>query len=304
MTRYNRNTNKLDIWPGYIDVMANSILILIFLLMMFVIMQRLLGAELINKNEDLDNIKIALQRTLTSLGMDAKGNINDQIYELTTVTSTLEQEGEAANKQKYTTAEAQILALRKQLNALNFALEVSEKKNKKKNIELYEPGRKLNTALATKAQELVKYRSFLFQSLDEALSNDNRFQVHGDRFIFKSDVLFSEASATLNDKGEKHLLYLRNAIIKLETKIKKSIPWIIRVDGHTDSLPISTVKYPSNWELSIARALAVVRYLQNSGVNPKRLAATGFASYHPISPSVSSKDLSRNRRIEITLTQR
>jgi chemotaxis protein MotB len=94
------------------------------------------------------------------------------------------------------------------------------------------------------------------------------------------------------------------AIVDLEKKIPGDIPWVLRVDGHTDVRPIRSPQFASNWELSAARAIAVVKLLVARGVKPEHLAATGFGEFQPLDVGTAEEALRRNRRIELKLDSR
>ena len=104
--------------------------------------------------------------------------------------------------------------------------------------------------------------------------------------------------------GHQSLDDLAAAVIDLEREIPPDIPWILRIDGHTDKQPISGGPFKSNWDLSAARAIAVVQYLISKGIPPDRLAAAGFGEFQPIDPGDDEEGLARNRRIELKLTER
>ncbi len=198
----------------------------------------------------------------------------------------------------------QIAALRQELAKLAAALGASEKKAREQNIQIANLGRRLNAALAAKVEELSRYRSEFFGKLRQVLGSRSDVRVVGDRFVFQSEVLFASGDAALNAAGMAQLQRLAGALKEISAKIPAKLNWVLRVDGHTDILPISTAKYPSNWELSTARALSVVRFLITRGVDANRLAATGFGRYQPIDPGNTEASHRRNRRIELKLTQR
>ncbi len=158
--------------------------------------------------------------------------------------------------------------------------------------------------LAQKVQELTRYRSDFFGRLRQILGDRPDIRVVGDRFVFQSEVLFDTGQATVNPAGDAELDKLASAIVELEHEIPPEIPWILRVDGHTDKRPIQSAQFPSNWQLSTARAVAVVQYLISKGVDPQRLAAAGFGEFQPIDPGDSDDAYSKNRRIELKLTEK
>ncbi|MEX2648358.1 MAG: peptidoglycan -binding protein, partial [Alphaproteobacteria bacterium] len=198
----------------------------------------------------------------------------------------------------------QIAALREQIVALSEALDIKLREAEDKDIQIADLGRKLNVALANRVQELERYRSEFFGRLREVLGERPDVRIEGDRFVFQSEVLFASGSADLEDGGKAQLGALADTLLAIARDIPTDLPWILRVDGHTDSVPIRTLQFASNWELSTARAVSVVKYLIERGVPPARLAATGFGEYHPLDPRGDEIARRRNRRIELKLDQR
>ena len=198
----------------------------------------------------------------------------------------------------------QILALRQQLSDIAKALEISETKSKDQEVQIAELGKRLNTALASKVQELARYRSEFFGRLREILGNRQDIQIVGDRFVFQSEVLFESGSAEIGAAGKDQLDVLATTLILLTPEIPADLDWVLRIDGHTDARPISSREFPSNWELSTARAVAVLKYLESRGIPPERLAAAGFAEFRPLDSGTSEEAYRKNRRIEIKFDQR
>ncbi|MBT3790710.1 MAG: peptidoglycan -binding protein [Alphaproteobacteria bacterium] len=198
----------------------------------------------------------------------------------------------------------QIAAMRRQLARISKALEASEANDKEQKAVILDLGKRLNVALAKKVEELSRFRSEFFGRLREALGNRKDVRVVGDRFVFQSEVLFSSGSADLGGKGQDQLAKLAKTILEIADKIPTKLPWILRVDGHTDRNPIATARFPSNWALSTHRALSVVNQLIRQGVPANRLAAAGFGEFQPLDTNNDEIAYRRNRRIEIKLTQR
>ena len=219
-----------------------------------------------------------------------------QLSEQTALSDEAQVQAELLNRQ--------ILALRQQLSQLSDALDETEAKNKEQAVQIADLGRRLNVALATKVQELARYRSEFFGRLRQVLGERPDIQVVGDRFVFQSEILFETGSAALGSGGQVQMSRLANTLIEISREIPDEIDWVLRVDGHTDRRPISTAEFPSNWELSTARAISVVRYLIDEGVPARRLAATGFGEFQPIDGGGDEFAFRRNRRIELKLTQR
>ncbi|MGC2200837.1 MAG: peptidoglycan -binding protein [Stellaceae bacterium] len=199
---------------------------------------------------------------------------------------------------------AQIASLREQLSRIAAALDVSEAKVKEQQGQIVELGKRLNLALVNKVEELARYRSEFFGRLREILGDRPDIRIVGDRFVFQSEVLFEPGSADLGDDAKKQLAPVIGALKDIAAKIPPDINWILRVDGHTDRRPINTPQFPSNWELSTARAISVVRFAIDEGVPASRLAAAGFADKQPLDPRNNEDAYRRNRRIELKLTER
>jgi chemotaxis protein MotB len=198
----------------------------------------------------------------------------------------------------------QINALRRQLAALESALDTSEKKDKDAQAKIADLGQRLNVALAQRVQELSRYRSDFFGRLREILGSRPDIRVVGDRFVFPSEVFFDSGQAVLSAEGRVELDKLAGALLDLDKKIPSDIPWVLRVDGHTDVRPIASSQFPSNWALSASRAISVVQYLISKGISPQRLVAAGFGEFQPIDPANTEEAFRRNRRLELKLTER
>ncbi len=199
---------------------------------------------------------------------------------------------------------AQLGALRDQLSRIAAALEVSETKVKEQQGQIVELGKRLNLALVNKVEELARYRSEFFGRLREILGDRPDIRIVGDRFVFQSEVLFAPGSAELSEEAKKELMPVITALKDISAKIPPDINWMLRVDGHTDRRPISNPQFPSNWELSAARAISVVRFAVEEGIPASRIAAAGFADKQPIDPRSGEDAYRRNRRIELKLTER
>ena len=217
---------------------------------------------------------------------------------------TEEQRTSAAARKQVEALNRQLVALRRQLARLNAALGASEAKAAEQAVQITSLGTRLNQALASKVAELARYRSEFFGRLREALGNREGIRIVGDRFVFQSEVLFPSASSDLNPGGKDQIAKLARTLNDISRRIPNELNWVLRVDGHTDALPIRTAKFPSNWELSSARAIAVVKQLRAFGVPAKRLVAAGFGQFQPLDPRNDEVAYRRNRRIEFKLTQR
>ncbi|MAL78061.1 MAG: hypothetical protein CMN55_02935 [Sneathiella sp.] len=217
---------------------------------------------------------------------------------------TEEEELSAAATAQVTALNAQINALRAELAKLNQLLDASEARDIEQKAQIADLGKRLNQALAAKVQELQQYRSEFFGKLREVLKNRPGISIVGDRFVFQSEVLFDAGSAELGPAGREDMAKFAATLREISQDIPDDIDWILRVDGHTDKQPINTLRFPSNWELSTARAVSVTKFLISQGIPPSRLAATGFGEFQPIDPRDDEIGYLRNRRIELKLTER
>ena len=214
--------------------------------------------------------------------------------------ASLKQEKKLSNQR----LNAQIEALRKEIALLNQTLETKEQEAEEKDVRIVDLGKKLNRALASKVQELARFRSEFFGKLQEVLKNRKDIRIVGDRFVFQSEVLFASGISEIGGDGKKELMKLANTLNKITPKIPSNIDWILQVEGHTDHIPIYNAKFQSNWDLSSARAISVVQFLIKEGVKPSRLSAAGFGEFQPLDKRRDEISNRRNRRIEIKLTQR
>ena len=233
--------------------------------------------------------------TIKELGEQAQ-RVGEDLTEEQRASATARKQVEALNRQ--------LVALRRQLARLNAALGASEARAAEQAVQITSLGTRLNQALASKVAELARYRSEFFGRLREALGNREGIRIVGDRFVFQSEVLFPSASSDLNPGGKDQIAKLARTLNDISRRIPNELNWVLRVDGHTDALPIRTAKFPSNWELSSARAIAVVKQLRAFGVPAKRLVAAGFGQFQPLDPRDDEVAYRRNRRIEFKLTQR
>ena len=341
MARPARHQRTIDYWPGFVDALSTLVLSIVFLLTVFMVAQFFLSQQVTDKDTALaklnrqiseltdllalervnkkgledrisllsDNLaaaerdKTRLQGQIDSLG----GAPTDQGGQMAALNRDLDSERQVSARAlaQVDALNQQILALRRQLAALEDALNASEARDKESQARIADLGSRLNVALAQKVQELARYRSEFFGRLRQILSNRSDVRVVGDRFVFQSEVFFDPGAAGVSAAGKVELDKLAAALIQLDAEIPPDIPWILRVDGHTDKKPLSgTGQFKSNWELSAARAISVVQYLVSKGVQPQRLMAAGFGEFQPIELGDSDEALKRNRRIELKLTDR
>lgn len=198
----------------------------------------------------------------------------------------------------------QIASLREQLRKIASALELQEQMTAEKEEELARVSQRLNALLAERVSQLEQYQSEFFARLRDILASNENIRIVGDRFLLPSELLFASGSAELGEDGKRELDKLASLLLDVASKIPEDVDWILRIDGHTDILPINTPKFPSNWELSTARAVAVVRYLADQGVPERRMVAAGFGEFFPVAEGTSPEALQKNRRIELKLTDR
>ena len=198
----------------------------------------------------------------------------------------------------------QLRALQTQITELSALLEAAENKDRRAQAQIRNLGKRLNAALAQRVQELAQYRSEFFGRLRAILGARSDVQIVGDRFIFQSEVLFDAGSDQFGPDGKQQLSKLARGLQEISGEIPQNINWILQVEGHTDNRPIATSQFPSNWELSTARAISVVKFLIESGIAPARLSATGYGEFQPLAMGEDDVTLRRNRRIELKLTQR
>ena len=248
-----------------------------------------------NDVESLKALREELEEKVTQL-LSKVSNKDEQLITEKKLSQTARAQIALLNKQ--------VTALRKQILQIANILEASEKIAKQRRVKIVNLGKRLNAALASKVQELARYRSEFFGRLRDVLGSQPGIRIVGDRFVFQSEVLFSKGSDQLENEGQKQIQQLAGTLKAITVKIPKNIDWILRVDGHTDQIPIRTTRFPSNWELSTARAISVVKFLVQRGISPTNLAATGFGEFQPIDPRDTEEAYIRNRRIELKLTQR
>lgn len=341
IARARSRASRAEFWPAFVDVMTNLLLVFIFLLSIFAVVQFFLSQEISGRDTVLQRLNaqiaeltelLALERassseaseSLTTLqaslaaaeserdrlrGLldsksDAASSAGDRIAALT---SDLESEKQVSQRalSQVELLNQQIAALRRQITALEGALEASESRDRESQTKIADLGRRLNVALAQRVQELSRYRSDFFGRLREILGDRPDIRIVGDRFVFQSEVLFDVGSDQISEAGLTELNVLADAVKELEQEIPEDIPWVLRVDGHTDVQPITSGgRFRNNWELSAGRAISVVRFLIDKGVAANRLVAAGFGEFQPIDEGDTEEAYAKNRRIELKLTER
>jgi chemotaxis protein MotB len=341
IARARRAVGRPEYWPAFVDVLTNLLLVFIFLLSIFALVQFLLSREITGRDTVLQRLNtqiaeltemLALERANSSElsdnlstmqaslnAADTERNrlrtlLDDQTVSsasagdrITQLTGEVEAERQISQRalSQVELLNQQISALRRQIAALEGTLDVAEEKDKESQTKIADLGRRLNVALAQRVQELARYRSDFFGRLREILGDRPDIRIVGDRFVFQSEVFFATGSDEMNPDGLVEVDKLADAILELNNEIPAEIPWVLRVDGHTDKRPVSGGgRFQSNWELSAARAISVVRYLIDKGIPANRLVAAGFGEYQPIEEGDGDDSLAKNRRIELKLTER
>jgi chemotaxis protein MotB len=333
-----RRQGGADYWPGFVDALATLVLAVIFLLSVFALLQFYLSQEVTGKDTALQRLsaRIAQLTELLSLEQTGKLSLEEQVAQLRAGLAGAESErdryrglyeglgsgtataqgkiselsGQLGKEQQATLRalaqveilNQQIAALRRQLGAPEQALEITEQRDRDSQTRIAELGQRLNVALAQRVQELSRYRSDFFGRLRSILGNRPDIRVVGDRFVLQSEVFFDTGRSELKPEGRAEIDKIAAALSELDRQIPQDIPWVLRVDGHTDVRPIGGGR--TNWDLSSARAIAVVQYLITKGIPPQRLVAAGFGEFQPIESATTEEAYARNRRIELKLTER
>ena len=339
-----RQRRTLDIWPGFVDALATLLMVVIFVLLVFVLGQYFLGNALSGSEQANTRLTQQLASLAEQLSMEKKSNesihadmallteqlqasdaAREQLSHDVAALSALKEEleakvaeldgklsdanGELGKVKVESEAERALLsqqldAVRGEMAKLAAALDASDKLVIAQKAQIADLGARLNVALANKVEELKRYRSEFFGKLRQVLGNRPGIRIEGDRFVFQSELLFDTGSAELGPDGIEQVRRLAATVKQLQSEIPKDIPWVLRVDGHTDRRPVLSGRYPSNWELSTARAMTVIRTLIANGVPADHLAAAGFGEYQPLDPGESEAAYAKNRRIELRLDHR
>jgi chemotaxis protein MotB len=369
-------------WPGFVDALATLLMVIIFVLMVFVLIQvnlayrvsgqdatlgemrqqlaslgellnieRRASADLAanlaqitnqlnasNANRDglqaqLANVQAAIAArnsqiaNLTAKQADteaalaaARNSLEDRLGALQLAEGQLAmaqaQNQSAANRidalrAETTASKAEIAqmtgalaALRLRIEELTSLLAEKDRQATQDKVAIASLGRSLNNALASRVQELQRFRSEFFGRLRDVLKGRDDVQIVGDRFVFQSEVLFAQGQAEIAAEGRDQLAKLAVALADIATKIPEDINWVLQVDGHTDDIPIRAGRYADNWDLSTERALSVVRFLNQQGLPANRLAAAGYGEFQPLDATDNDDARRKNRRIELKITQR
>jgi len=369
-------------WPGFVDALATLLMVIIFVLMVFVLIQvnlayRVSGqdatlgemrqqlaslGELLNierrasadlaanlaqitnqlntSNANRDELQAQLASVQAAIAVRnneiarlaakqadseaalaaARSSLEERLGALQLAEGQLAmaqaQNQSAANKidalhAETTASKAQIAqmtgalaALRLRLEELTSLLAEKDRQATRDKVAIASLGRSLNNALASRVQELQRFRSEFFGRLRDVLKGRDDVQIVGDRFVFQSEVLFAQGQAEIAAEGQDQLAKLAITLADIATKIPEDINWVLQVDGHTDDVPIRAGRYADNWDLSTERALSVVRFLNQQGLPANRLAAAGYGEFQPLDANDNDDARRKNRRIELKITQR
>ena len=325
--------SSINIWPGFVDALTQLTMVLVFVLLIFTIGQFYLSGAVSDKDKQIRKLTATLSALDSMLSLEkyqdarlrsdiaalraavaqadaSKKRLADTLVS-TQNHATLTQDALAAAVSRLqeqdstiTTLNRNIDELRRQLTAIAAALDLAQTKDRGQEAQIADLGATLNLALTRKVEDLARYRSEFFGRLKEILGDRPDIRVVGDRFVFQSEVLFALGSADLSPEARKRLTPLVTALRQISGEIPSNINWILEVDGHTDNRPIlKGARYASNWELSTARAVSVVRYLVDQGIPARHLAAAGFGEWQPLDAHQSEAAFEKNRRIELRLTQ-
>lgn len=309
--RRNNRDSSLNIWPGFVDALSTVVLVFTFVIVGFFASQMYLSSIIVDKDSSVDTLQSRLAEVCSLFNSekerniklsDENSNLNAQIKKLNESILNLQKmlnESHSVIESKNlenTSIQEQLTTLNARLKEVMEALALEQQRSadmKSENIKL------------SKLTRFNAYRSEFFDALSNIVKDKDRIKIVGDRFIFQSELFFDTASDNLSEIGQAQVSELAKVIKDIGSKIPSNIKWILRVDGHTDSRKISnSAKFASNWELSSARAISVVKHLINEGVDPSHLVAAGFGEFQPIATGDSPDALARNRRIEFKLDER
>ena len=313
--RRNRSNDDLNIWPGFVDALSTVVLVFTFVIVGFLASQIYLSKRILDKKSSVDNLQSQLSevcslfdsekhknKELSDINSDLKKQISELNEVITKLNSMFSEETKIANQEK-SSLKDKIDKLNAQLKEVLEAL-AAEHRASEENLKALAVIKNENIKL----NELAKfnaYRSEFFEKLENIVKDKKGIKIVGDRFIFQSELFFDTGSDVLSEEGKEQVSALAKIILDIGEKIPSNIRWILRVDGHTDSRKISgNGRFASNWELSAARAISVVKHLVKEGVSPNHLVAAGFGEFQPIATGNTEEDLARNRRIEFKLDER
>jgi len=330
----------LDIWPGYVDALSTMLMMVALVLVLMMAAQFALSNALNTRETQMSELALRLQKLNDALNLEkstseslkgekaqlearvkqvddeatqmrnrlseSEGKLSGLVGERDFAKREMERAAQESTQIKVQLADMvrQIEELNKKLTLLTADLASAQSSISEKEITIKDLDAKLKRKMLEKVEELTAYRSEFFGRLKQALGNRPDIKVVGDRFVFQSEVFFQTASADVQDSGKEQLAKLADTLKELAKTIPKDINWILNVVGHTDKRPINMAQFRSNWELSSARAISVVKFLVEQGIPPERLSATGYGEYQPLDNGSTEEAFSRNRRIELKFNQR
>lgn len=257
--------------------------------------QQLLSTRLLAANSNIKQLQTEADETA-----DDSKKLQQQLLQ----TQTQIRLDEDEHQREVSKLEQTLAGLAEQNKTLSNLLKISAQQLSDKNQQMSVLQQRLDDRIKADEGVFSGYRSEFFTQLREVLGEHPDIRVVGDRFLFQSELLFASGSADLGGGGRLQLNHVAETLNKIAQRIPQDVNWVLQVNGHTDKRPISTSRFPSNWELSTERALSIVRYLIKRGIPPQRLAATGFAEFDPIAEGDDSAAHTRNRRIELKFTNR
>ncbi len=330
----------LDIWPGYVDALSTMLMMVALVLVLMMAAQFALSSALNTRETQMSELALRLQKLNDALNLEkstseslkgekaqlearvkqvddeatqmrnrlseSEGKLSGLVGERDFAKREMERAAQESTQIKVQLADMvrQIEELNKKLTLLTADLASAQSSISEKEITIKDLDAKLKRKMLEKVEELTAYRSEFFGRLKQALGNRPDIKVVGDRFVFQSEVFFQTASADVQESGKEQLAKLADTLKELAKTIPKDINWILNVVGHTDKRPINMPQFRSNWELSSARAISVVKFLVEQGIPPERLSATGYGEYQPLDSGGTEEAFSRNRRIELKFNQR
>ena len=277
-----------------------------------------LSNSLIQLNEELEKLKIKkldVEKNLNKENIKNKNltlNVTELENKIITLVDQLGLEKLKTVKQRTINSDLNltiedlnenIILLNNELLQVQETLKQSNENIEEKNLEISDLGNKLNRALKERVGELEEYKSEFFGELKKVIGGEKEINIVGDRFVLQSEVIFQSGSAKIESQGIKKLEEITKILISITNKIPKNINWLIQVEGHTDNVPISTKEFPSNWELSTARAIAVAKIMMKNGLSSNKINVAGYGEYKPLLENNNSTNREKNRRIELKLTQ-
>lgn len=313
------DSSSFDVWPGFVDALSSLLLVVIFVVLGFFVSQVYLSDALNNSDSSVHALQQSLAQLHAQLGnsehqrdfaVQKNRSLEAELLKIQGLLTAMRLQGEKVKTdrdQLQAKAAALDTALQQQqahLTTVKQTLEEALAAKVEELRKLREELSVLNAQIPPEVRqnpEVLKYRSEFFGALQAVLGKRQDVKIVGDRFVFQSEVFFSQGSDELGVQGRQALDQLAKALQEIRARVPQTLRWVLRVDGHTDSVPIHNERFASNWELSLARAAAVVKYLHSKGIPASNLMAAGFSSYHPL--TTDQKQLAKNRRIEFRFDQ-